>query len=71
MHGVNSGFEIGHFKSFKDAYRHLLGDRVPSLVARLFRSVTRESGVIIGYGGEEFLAVLSSASRADIRDVAG
>lgn len=62
-------FDIDHFKGVNDTYGHLVGDRVLSRIAKLSRSVTREGDIIIRYGGEEFLAVLPSASKNDVRDV--
>lgn len=63
-------FDVDHFKSVNDTYGHLVGDRVLVRVARLARSVLRHGDVLVRYGGEEFLAVLPSASEGDAAAVA-
>jgi diguanylate cyclase (GGDEF)-like protein len=51
--------DIDHFKLFNDTYGHLLGDKVLSQTARIFREETRETDIVGRYGGEEIGVILS------------
>ena len=54
--------DVDHFKSINDRYGHGVGDEVLKHIARL-RSTTLRKGDVFGrLGGEEFLAILPSAS---------
>ena len=56
-------FDIDHFKEVNDTYGHIAGDCVLAELANTVRSVLREGDVLVRYGGEEFLAILPSASK--------
>ena len=62
-------FDIDHFKKVNDTFGHLVGDRVLTQVSTLCRSLVREGDIIMRYGGEEFLAILPSASKKDITEI--
>lgn len=51
--------DIDHFKLFNDTYGHLLGDKVLSQTARIFKQGTRETDIVGRYGGEEIGIILS------------
>jgi diguanylate cyclase (GGDEF)-like protein len=71
--GRNSSFlgvlmlDIDHFKQVNDTYGHLVGDRILKSICAIVRSLIREGDVLFRYGGEEFVAVLSAASEADLQ----
>ncbi len=51
--------DIDHFKLFNDTYGHLLGDKVLSQTARVFKQETRDTDIVGRYGGEEIGVILS------------
>ena len=63
-------FDLDHFGQVNKLYGHRVGDEVlrafGGIIARRFRA----SDVVGRYGGEEFLAVLEGASRADAKRIA-
>jgi len=54
-------FDIDHFKRINDRLGHEAGDLVLRNVAHAARKVVRESDIVVRYGGEEFVIVLSEA----------
>jgi diguanylate cyclase len=52
--------DIDHFKQVNDAHGHETGDRVLHHVATHLMSLVRSGDFIFRYGGEEFLAVLTT-----------
>lgn len=62
--------DIDHFKRINDTYGHAAGDAVLKEVARLIHSSLREVDVIGRWGGEEFIALLTQAKKADAKKVA-
>jgi two-component system, cell cycle response regulator len=74
---VQSGMSLGalmldidRFKQVNDTFGHFVGDRVLCRVAQVARDHLREGDVFVRLGGEEFLALLPGASRAQAIDVA-
>ena len=51
-------FDIDHFKTFNDAYGHLVGDRVLQETATITTKTVRKSDLVARYGGEEFAIIL-------------
>ncbi|MBU1145782.1 MAG: GGDEF domain-containing protein [Firmicutes bacterium] len=59
-------FDIDHFKVVNDTYGHIVGDKVLKEIAKTVKSSVREGDVFFRYGGEEFIIVLSGASKEDL-----
>lgn len=55
-------FDIDNFKSINDTYGHNRGDEVLKTFSALLRNNIRADDIIIRWGGEEFILVLSVAS---------
>jgi len=51
-------FDLDHFKQINDRFGHEVGDRVLVQAARRTRQVVPPSGMVVRYGGEEFIIVL-------------
>lgn len=49
--------DIDHFKYVNDQFGHGSGDRILSIIGSTLRSVVEPSGIVIRYGGEEFLII--------------
>lgn len=49
--------DVDHFKNVNDTFGHATGDEVLKAVAERLRSISRETDVVIRWGGEEFLFV--------------
>jgi len=62
--------DLDHFKSINDRFGHAGGDAVLREVADRFRRALRETDVLARLGGEEFVALLPGADRAQAELVA-
>ena len=62
--------DIDKFKLVNDNYGHGVGDIVLSSVANIFTTITRESDVVVRYGGEEFIIILPNTSLENTQVVA-
>jgi diguanylate cyclase (GGDEF)-like protein len=58
--------DIDHFKKINDTLGHLAGDQVLRSLAVSVRKLLRAGDVFGRYGGEEFVAVICSATRDDL-----
>jgi diguanylate cyclase (GGDEF)-like protein len=58
-------FDLDHFGAFNKLHGHLAGDDVLRTFGRLLQGRLREADLVGRYGGEEFIAILQGASRAD------
>ena len=70
MLSVNTGqpltvifIDVDHFKEINDSYGHASGDIVLIEVARTIQAAIRNYDTAVRYGGDEFIALLSSASQ--------
>lgn len=53
--------DIDNFKSVNDTYGHLIGDTVLKEIGELCINAVGEDGVVIRFGGEEFLVVITNS----------
>ena len=56
--------DLDHFKQVNDIYGHDAGDIVLSTVSQRIQSVIRKKDILIRYGGEEFLLLISDKEKA-------
>ena len=52
--------DLDHFKRFNDEHGHQAGDRLLKQLAATWREVLRPTDVVVRYGGEEFVVLLSN-----------
>lgn len=64
-------FDIDSFKMLNDTYGHQAGDEVLSALARILQTASRETDIVVRYGGEEFVIVLPNTSESDTINLAG
>jgi len=60
--------DLERFKAVNDAYGHQVGDRMLIGIAQVLRNQMRKSDTCVRYAGDEFVAVLSGASRRQAED---
>lgn len=54
--------DIDDFKAVNDQYGHVIGDRVLASVAGVIRKELRQMDILTRYAGDEFVAIMPSAS---------
>ncbi|WP_025209330.1 GGDEF domain-containing protein [Hippea sp. KM1] len=54
-------FDIDHFKKINDTYGHQAGDYILSSFSKILKSNFRTEDIVMRYGGEEFLCVMSNS----------
>lgn len=54
--------DVDNFKSVNDEFGHVVGDAVLKEIARILIEEIRESDMIARYGGDEFVAILTSSA---------
>lgn len=55
--------DIDHFKAYNDNYGHSMGDQALVRVSAAIRDAVRSRDVVVRYGGEEFLVVISDVTQ--------
>ncbi len=63
-------FDIDDFKKLNDTYGHQAGDDVLQELAGILKSVSRETDIVVRYGGEEFVIILPSTSEEEAKTLA-
>jgi diguanylate cyclase (GGDEF)-like protein len=58
-------FDIDDFKKLNDTYGHQSGDEVLQHLARILKSISRETDIVVRFGGEEFIIILPNTSEED------
>lgn len=54
--------DIDSFKSYNDHYGHSMGDQTLTRVSAAIRDAVRANDIVVRYGGEEFLVMLTNIS---------
>lgn len=57
--------DVDHFKSVNDTYGHDAGDEVLKKIAKILKSRSRASDICGRMGGEEFIFILTHATKTD------
>jgi diguanylate cyclase (GGDEF)-like protein len=61
--------DIDNFKMINDGNGHLSGDDVIKTVSEVFRSSVRETDIVIRFGGDEFLILLTDTDEIKALDI--
>lgn len=56
--------DIDHFKAYNDNYGHAMGDQALARVSIAIRDAVRSRDIVVRYGGEEFLVLLTNVNAA-------
>lgn len=54
--------DIDHFKAYNDNYGHAMGDQALARVSVAIRDAVRSRDVVVRYGGEEFLVLMTNVN---------
>lgn len=55
--------DLDYFKKINDTYGHVAGDKILKLFVDTAKEITRNSDIIIRYGGEEFVLILPALKK--------
>lgn len=72
-HAVSLGIlmlDLDHFKAVNDNHGHQAGDRVLHEISARLLNRARKSDILVRYGGEEFMIILSDADAAKLAETA-
>ena len=61
--------DLDDFKKVNDQYGHDAGDGVLSAAAHLLKDVSREQGVCVRWGGEEFIVMMPKMKSSDAKSI--
>jgi diguanylate cyclase (GGDEF)-like protein/putative nucleotidyltransferase with HDIG domain len=62
--------DVDYFKSFNDAYGHLVGDEILKRIARVLETSVHSGDVVARFGGEEFVCLIKGGSTGATMDLA-
>lgn len=54
--------DIDHFKSYNDNYGHMMGDQALIRVSVAIRNAVRSRDIVVRFGGEEFMVLLTNCT---------
>ncbi len=57
--------DLDNFKYYNDTFGHEIGDLVLVCFAEIFKKMTKEKGLAVRYGGDEFIILLYNQSEQD------
>jgi diguanylate cyclase (GGDEF)-like protein len=61
--------DLDGFKQYNDRFGHARGDEILRSFGAALREQTRGTDVVVRYGGDEFLVLMTGASRADAEQI--
>ena len=62
--------DVDSFKSFNDAFGHLVGNSVLQQISQVLRQQVRETDILARFGGEELVAILPHTEGAEAMNIA-